>query len=70
MKVSELLATLETTGIVKRAYFGYANTDDFTSPYEIDKIKNAAEFIDFRISDVIRWSIEPGMYETFLCIRI
>lgn len=70
MKVSDLLSTLEKEGIVIRAYISLMDSTDFTGPHKISDLLKDPAFTDYRISTVKLWSIQPGMYETFLWIYI
>lgn len=70
MKVSELLETLKSSGIIKQAYIGFIDITEFTGPHEISKILTDPAFIDYRISEVKLWSVESGLYVSFLWVFI
>ena len=54
MKVSDLLENFDLTGNINKVYFR-SITDDITSPYDITRVKAAAEFVqdNFRVTDWI-----------------
>lgn len=70
MKVSELIETLEPSGIIKRACIGFLDSVEFTGPDNISEIKTDPAYTVYRISDVKVWLVDPGEYETILWIYI
>ena len=70
MNVKDLLSLFESE-FIKRCIFVYdGNPETSSYAYDISDVLNSADFTEDRLAKIKKWSISPGMYETFIEIYI